>query len=58
MFLRDYYIQCLTTGYIPFNGSLIKLILFSLLLGVFTTWTCICSFVVVIWQLLCEICKK
>jgi len=57
-FMRDYYQRCYLSGSLPFNGSMIKFVGFSLMLGVFTAYLCIVSFVVIFWRLLNEICKK
>ena len=58
LFMRDYYKKCIQAEVIPFNGSILKFLLFSFFLGVFTAWTCVCSFCVVFWRIFCEICKK
>lgn len=56
--IRDYTLRCLQSGYIPFNGSVFKVVFFSFICGFFTTGILIFTVVESLWYAFGDFWKK
>ena len=56
--IRDYTLRCLQAGCIPFNGSVLKVFLFSIICGLFTTGIFVYTVVESFWDGFIDFWKK
>lgn len=48
--IRDYSIRCVQSGCVPFGGSILKIFVYSILCGVFTTLVLLFTIVESFWD--------
>jgi len=56
--IRDYTMKCLQSGFVPFNNSVLKLFVFSIICGFFTTSILIFTIAESIWYAVQDFWKK